>query len=84
MVGKGYGRVFVAALPVMTVTRERDEIMRFLRGHAPSSPLPGSSSEVVMDTATENCSAALWIDGKPCASVSCRPSRDMPSSFSRG
>jgi ATP-dependent DNA helicase DinG len=38
MVGKGYGRVFVAALPVMTVTRERDEIIRFLRGHAPQVP----------------------------------------------
>jgi ATP-dependent DNA helicase DinG len=38
MVGKGYGRVFVAALPVMTVTREHDEIIRFLRGHAPQIP----------------------------------------------
>jgi ATP-dependent DNA helicase DinG len=38
MVGKGYGRVFVAALPVMTVTRERDEVIRFLRGHAPQVP----------------------------------------------
>lgn len=38
MVGKGYGRVFVAALPVMTVTREHDEIIRFLRGHAPQVP----------------------------------------------
>ena len=35
MVGKGYGRVFVAALPVMNVTREKDEVMRFLRNHAP-------------------------------------------------
>ena len=35
MVGKGYGRVFVAALPAMTVTREHDEVIRFLRGHAP-------------------------------------------------
>jgi len=35
MVGKGYGRVFVAALPAMTVTREHDEVVRFLRGHAP-------------------------------------------------
>jgi ATP-dependent DNA helicase DinG len=31
MVGKGYGRVFVAALPVMNVTRESDEAARFLR-----------------------------------------------------
>jgi ATP-dependent DNA helicase DinG len=38
MAGKGYGRVFAAALPVMTVTRERDEVVRFLRGHAPQQP----------------------------------------------
>jgi ATP-dependent DNA helicase DinG len=38
MVGKGYGRVFVAALPLMNVTRERDEVVRFLRGHAPQAP----------------------------------------------
>jgi ATP-dependent DNA helicase DinG len=38
MVGKGYGRVFVAALPTMSVTREHDEIIRFLRGHAPQVP----------------------------------------------
>jgi len=31
MVGKGYGRLFVAALPVMNVTRESEEAMRFLR-----------------------------------------------------
>jgi ATP-dependent DNA helicase DinG len=35
LVGKGYGRVFVAALPAMNVTREHDEVIRFLRGHAP-------------------------------------------------
>lgn len=35
MVGKGYGRVFVAALPQMNVTREKDEVVRFLRNHAP-------------------------------------------------
>jgi hypothetical protein len=38
MVGKGYGRVFVAALPVMNVTRESDEVMRFLRNHASRVP----------------------------------------------
>ena len=38
MVGKGYGKVFVAALPVMNITREHDEIVRFLRGHAPQIP----------------------------------------------
>jgi ATP-dependent DNA helicase DinG len=38
MVGKGYGRMFVAALPPMSVTRDRDEVMRFLRNHAPRLP----------------------------------------------
>jgi ATP-dependent DNA helicase DinG len=38
MVGKGYGRVFAAALPVMSMTRDRDEVVRFLRGHAPQVP----------------------------------------------
>lgn len=33
--GKGYGKVFVAALPSMNITREHDEIVRFLRSHAP-------------------------------------------------
>ena len=37
MDGKGYGRVFVAALPVMNVTREIAEVTRFLRNHAPQS-----------------------------------------------
>jgi len=36
--GKGYGKVFVAALPVMNVTREKDEVVRFLRNHAPQVP----------------------------------------------
>lgn len=39
--GKGYGRVFIAALPVMNVTRERDEVVRFLRNHAPRAPARG-------------------------------------------
>jgi ATP-dependent DNA helicase DinG len=38
MVGKGYGRVFVAALPVMNVTREIADVTRFLRNHAPQAP----------------------------------------------
>jgi ATP-dependent DNA helicase DinG len=38
MVGKGYGRMFVAALPAMTVTRDSDEVLRFLRKHAPQLP----------------------------------------------
>jgi len=35
MVGRSYGRVFLAALPPMTVTRESAEALRFLRRHAP-------------------------------------------------
>jgi ATP-dependent DNA helicase DinG len=42
MTGKGYGRTFVAALPPMTVTRERDEVLRFLRNHAPQLPATAS------------------------------------------
>jgi ATP-dependent DNA helicase DinG len=38
MVGKGYGRMFVAALPAMSVTRDVDEVLRFLRNHAPQLP----------------------------------------------
>ena len=35
LVGKNYGRVFVASLPPMPVTRESDEALRFLRRHSP-------------------------------------------------
>ncbi|HEY7995779.1 MAG TPA: helicase C-terminal domain-containing protein, partial [Steroidobacteraceae bacterium] len=35
LMGRSYGRVFLAALPPMTVTREADEATRFLRRHAP-------------------------------------------------
>ena len=35
MLGRGYGRVFLAALPVMTVTQDAAEARRFLRRHAP-------------------------------------------------
>jgi ATP-dependent DNA helicase DinG len=38
MVGKGYGRMFMAALPAMSITRDRDEVLRFLRNHAPQLP----------------------------------------------
>lgn len=40
MTGRGYGRVFAAALPAMTATREKDEVMRFLRTHAPQRSCP--------------------------------------------
>jgi len=40
MVGRGYGKVFLAALPEMTVTRDCDEALRFLRKHAPCHRAP--------------------------------------------
>jgi ATP-dependent DNA helicase DinG len=33
--GRSYGRVFINALPEMTVTRDLDETLRFLRQHSP-------------------------------------------------
>jgi ATP-dependent DNA helicase DinG len=39
MLGKSYGRAFLAALPPMTVTREEDEVRRFLRRHAPRTAM---------------------------------------------
>jgi ATP-dependent DNA helicase DinG len=35
MLGRAYGRVLLASLPPMTVTREQDEVLRFLKRHAP-------------------------------------------------
>ena len=35
VIGRGYGRVLLAALPPMTPTRERDEALSFIRKHAP-------------------------------------------------
>jgi ATP-dependent DNA helicase DinG len=35
MMGRGYGKVILAALPPMAPTRDRDEAMRFIRKHAP-------------------------------------------------
>jgi ATP-dependent DNA helicase DinG len=35
MLGRSYGRVFLAALPSMTVTQEAAAVMRFLARHAP-------------------------------------------------
>ncbi len=37
IVGRNYGRVFVASLPPMPVTRESDEALRFLRRHSPDA-----------------------------------------------
>jgi len=35
MVGRGYGKVLLAALPAMSPTRDRDEALRFIRKHVP-------------------------------------------------
>jgi ATP-dependent DNA helicase DinG len=37
LLGRGYGRVFLAALPPMGVTLELEEALRFLRRHAPAT-----------------------------------------------
>jgi ATP-dependent DNA helicase DinG len=39
MIGRGYGKVLLAALPAMTPTRDRDEALRFIRKHAPRSTI---------------------------------------------
>lgn len=38
MMGRGYGKVLLAALPAMTPTRDPDEALRFIRKHAPRAP----------------------------------------------
>jgi ATP-dependent DNA helicase DinG len=38
IVGRAYGRVFLAALPEMPVTRDAEEALRFLRRHTPMHP----------------------------------------------
>ena len=35
LTGRGYGKVFLAALPPMTVTHERQQALDFLFRHAP-------------------------------------------------
>jgi ATP-dependent DNA helicase DinG len=37
IVSRSYGRVFRASLPAMTMTRDADEAIRFLRRHAPAT-----------------------------------------------
>ncbi len=45
MLARSYGRVFLAALPPMTVTQDPDEVRRFLRKHGPrTAPLRMSAS----------------------------------------
>jgi ATP-dependent DNA helicase DinG len=38
LLGRSYGRVFLAALPAMSVTQDEREALRFLRRHAPRPP----------------------------------------------
>jgi ATP-dependent DNA helicase DinG len=38
IVGRSYGRAFLSALPAMTVTRDHDEAVRFLRRRTPLHP----------------------------------------------
>jgi ATP-dependent DNA helicase DinG len=38
MMGRGYGKVLLAALPAMTPTRDHDEALSFIRKHAPRNP----------------------------------------------
>jgi ATP-dependent DNA helicase DinG len=40
MMGRGYGKFFLAALPAMTPTRDRDEVLRFIRKHSPRDLSP--------------------------------------------
>jgi ATP-dependent DNA helicase DinG len=49
MMGRGYGKVLLAALPPMTPTRDRDEALRFIRKHAPRNSV---SNPVITRTAT--------------------------------
>jgi len=44
MLGRGYGRVFLAALPAMTVTQDAAEARRFLRRHAPHAAPPARAA----------------------------------------
>jgi hypothetical protein len=49
MVGRGYGKVLLAALPAMAPTRDRDEALRFIRKHAPRNQ---TNADIAARTAT--------------------------------
>src|SRR2546429_1030622 len=44
LLGRGYGRVVLAALPAMTVTQDSAEARRFLRRHAPHAAPPARTA----------------------------------------
>jgi len=46
VVGRSYGRVFLAALPSMSLTQDADEATRFLKRHAPRRPQTASAAAV--------------------------------------
>jgi len=53
VMARGYGRVFLSALPPMAPTRDPEEALRFLRRHAPrhARPSPADSPAVVQTLA---------------------------------
>jgi ATP-dependent DNA helicase DinG len=51
IMGRGYGKVLLAALPAMSPTRDRDEAMRFIRKHAPRNPTT-TTADATARTAT--------------------------------
>jgi ATP-dependent DNA helicase DinG len=44
MMGRGYGKVLLAALPAMTPTRDPEEALRFIRKHAPREVAPARAA----------------------------------------
>jgi len=44
MMGRGYGKVLLAALPAMTPTRDHDEALNFIRKHAPRDTARASAA----------------------------------------
>ena len=49
MMGRGYGKVLLAALPPMTPTRDRDEALSFIRKHAPRDvPNPNPTARTAL------------------------------------
>jgi len=44
MMGRGYGRVLMEALPPMTPTRDLEEALHFIRKHAPRELTPGRAA----------------------------------------
>jgi ATP-dependent DNA helicase DinG len=67
MMGRGYGKVILAALPPMSPTRDRDEAMRFIRKHAqraraatasPPTPADATASDATGQTPSARTATA--------------------------